>query len=267
MIKRSAFLSQLLLLAFLLSSSVKSSAQELKAHTAVIDSNCHGFYDYLPKGYDKKKKKKKYPLIIMLHGLGELGNGDSDLKKVLRNEPMKLVANGTFPDSFVVNGKEYRFIIFAPQFIHWPWPLTTQAVVDYATAHYNVDKKRIYLTGLSMGGGATWECVGNNAKYAKKMAAIVPVCGASLADSIKAQRIAAANLPVWSLHNEGDRTVTVEFTKKYTRYINAAPIAPKEPARETIFPEQGHNAWRKAYDPLYKENGMNIYEWMLSHHR
>lgn len=267
MIKRSILLSQLLMLVFLLISSVKGITQELKARSIIIDTNCHGFYEYVPKGYDKKKKRKKYPLLIMLHGLGELGNGASELPKVLRNEPMKLVANGTFPDSFLVDGKEYRFIIFAPQFIHWPWPKTTQAIIDYAVSHYRVDKKRIYLTGLSMGGGATWECVGNNAKYAKKLAAIAPICGASLADSIKAQRIAKANLPVWSLHNEGDRTVTVEFTKKYTRYINSAPIASKEPAKETIFSEQGHNAWRKAYDPLYKENGMNLYEWMLSHHR
>lgn len=264
MIKRSVFFSQLVLLAFLLSSSVKGSAQELMAHTTVIDTNCHGFYDYLPKGYDTKKK---YPLLIILHGMGELGNGESQLSKVLRNGPLRLISNKTFPDSFVVQGKEYRFIIFAPQFINWPWPATTQAVVDYAVSHYSVDTTRIYLSGLSMGGGATWECVGNNAAYANKIAAIAPVCGASLADSIKSQRIAAANLPVWSFHNQGDPVVTVEFTKKYTRYINAAPIAPKEPAKETIFPESGHNAWSKAYDPLYKENGMNVYEWMLMHHR
>lgn len=252
------------MLAFLLFSSVKGYSQELTPRSVVIDTNCHGYYEYLPKGYDKKKK---YPLIIMLHGLGELGNGGSELSKIVRNGPLDLVSKGLFPDSFIVNGKEYRFIIFAPQFMHWPWPKTTQAVVDYAIAHYPVDKKRIYLTGLSMGGGATWECVGNNKKYAKKIAAIAPVCGASLADSIKAQRIAAANLPVWSFHNQGDRVVTVAYTEKYTRYINAAPKASKVPAKESIFPGSGHNAWSKAYDPLYKENGMNVYEWMLSHHR
>ncbi|MET0392994.1 MAG: hypothetical protein ABW019_07620 [Chitinophagaceae bacterium] len=252
-------------LMFLVPGTSTVFSQTLAAKTVTVDSNCHGFYEYLPKDYDKGKKK--YPLLIFLHGLGELGNGGPDLPKVLRNGPGRLIADSTFPDAFVVAGKTYRFIVFMPQFIHWPWPGTTQAIVDYAVKHYRVDRSRIYLTGLSMGGGATWECVGNSKKHAKQIAAIVPVCGASLADSIKAQRIAAAGLPVWALHNEGDPVVTVEFTKKYTRYINGAPLPPALPARETIFPVTGHNAWTKAYDPQYRENGMNVYEWMLSHHR
>lgn len=265
MTKQLILLSLFPVLLFLLITPTEGFSQTLTAKTVAIDSNCHGFYEYLPKGYEKGKKK--YPVLIFLHGLGELGNGNSDLSKVLRNGPGRLIADSTFPDSFVVAGKTYRFIVFMPQFIHWPWPGTTQAIVDYAVKHYRVDKSRIYLTGLSMGGGATWECVGNSKKYAKKIAAIVPVCGASLADSIKAQTIAAANLPVWALHNEGDKTVTVEYTKKYTRYINGAARPPVLPARETIFPVAGHNAWTKAYDPLYRENGKNVYEWLLSHHR
>lgn len=265
MIKQRSLVFRFLVLAVLLTASSMGFSQTLSAKTVAIDTNCHGFYEYLPKGYEKGKQK--YPLLIFVHGLGELGNGESDLPKVLRNGPGRLIADSTFPDSFVVAGKTYRFIVFMPQLIHWPWPATTQAIVDYAVKHYRVDKSRIYLTGLSMGGGATWECVGNSDRHAKQIAAIVPVCGASLADSIKAQRIAAAKLPVWALHNEGDQVVTVEFTKKYTRYINSAPIPPALPARETIFPVPGHNAWTKAYDPQYRENGLNVYEWMLSHHR
>jgi predicted peptidase len=263
MTKRSILYFRFLLFIFLLSSS-GSFSQKPEAKTVAIDSNCHGFYEYLPKDYSKEKK---YPLLIYLHGMGELGNGESDLPKVLHNGPMKLISNGAFPDSFVVDGKAYRFIIFAPQFIHWPWPGTTQAIVDYAIDHYSVDTTRIYLTGISMGGGAAWECIGNSKKYAMKIAAAVPVCGASLVDSVKAQVIASANLPVWATHNEGDPVVTVEYTHKYIQYINSAITPPVEAARKTIFPEKGHNAWTKTYDPLYKENGMNVYEWMLSHHR
>jgi predicted peptidase len=264
MTKHAILLSSSLLILLLLSSPSKGFSQTLEAKTIAIDTNCNGFYQYLPRNYNKHEK---YPLLIFLHGLGELGNAPSDLPKVTRNGVLKLIQDGSFPDSFVVNGKEYRFIIFAPQFIHWPWPKTTQAIVDYAVKHYAVDKKRIYITGLSMGGGALWECIGNSKKYAKKVAAVVPVCGASLADSIKAQTIARSNVAVWATHNEGDRTVTVEYTHKYIRYINSAPVPPKVEARKTIFPEKGHNAWSKTYDPLFKENGLNVFEWMLSHHR
>jgi predicted peptidase len=264
MTKRSILFSRVLLLIFLSPVSFKCFSQQLQGTTVSIDTNCHGYYVYLPKDYSKKKK---FPLLIILHGVGELGNGESDLPKILRHGPMRLVSGGSFPDSFVVGGKEYSFIIFAPQYIHWPWPGTTHAIIDYAMKHYSVDKHRIYLSGLSMGGGATWECVGNSKKYAKKIAAVVPVCGASLADSTKAQTIAKANLPVWATHNEGDPTVTVEYTHKYIRYINSAAVPPKEAAKKTIFPENGHNAWTRTYDPQYRENGLNVYEWMLSHHR
>jgi predicted peptidase len=240
-------------------------SQALTPRNIAIDTNCHGFYEFLPKDYEKGNKT--YPLLIMLHGLGELGNGESDLPKVLRNGPMKLIANGTFPSSFTVNDTAYQFIVFAPQLIHWPWPGTIYTLLDYAVSHYKVDKKRIYLSGLSMGGGATWECVGNDSRYARMMAAVVPVCGASLADSSKAKIIADANLPVWATHNQSDPVVTVMYTDKYISYINAAPTAPVPLARKTIFSDPGHNAWTKTYDPAYKENGLNVYEWMLSHHR
>ena len=199
--------------------------------------------------------------------MGELGNGESELPKVLRNGPMKLIVNKTFPESFKVNDSAFQFIVFAPQFMHWPWPGTVYSIIDYVVSHYRIDKKRIYLSGLSMGGGAVWECIGNSDKYAKMIAAVVPVCGASLADSIKAATIARANLPVWATHNQTDPVVTVMYTDKYISYINAAEVRQNPPARKTIFSDPGHNAWRKTYDPAYKENGLNVYEWMLSHHR
>jgi predicted peptidase len=239
--------------------------QVLTGKSIAIDTNCHGYYEYLPAGYEQGDKK--YPLLIILHGMGELGNGESELSKILRNGPMKLIANKTFPESFTVKDSTFKFIVFAPQFLHWPWPGTVNAIIDYAVSLYNVDRRRIYLSGLSMGGGATWECVGNSRKYAGMIAAIVPVCGASLADSVKADIIAGSNLPVWATHNQSDPVVTVMYTDKYISYINAAPSPPATPARKTIFSDPGHNAWSKTYDPAYKENGMNVYEWMLSHHR
>ena len=61
----------------------------------------------------------------------------------------------------------------------WPTFTDVDGVIEYAIKNYEVDKKRIYLTGLSMGGGAVWEYAGADLKYAKKLAAIVPICGAS----------------------------------------------------------------------------------------
>lgn len=239
--------------------------QTLTGRTVTIDTNCNGFYEYLPAEYDKRNKR--YPLLIVLHGMGELGNGSTDLSKILRNGPLKLIKDGQFPDSVRVGDSVFQFIVFAPQFVHWPWPGTVSAIIEYAVTHYRVDGRRIYLTGLSMGGGIAWEYAGSNSKCAEKLAALVPVCGASLANREKATNIAEANLPVWATHNEGDSVVTVEYTKKYISLINELAGAPHQDVKATIFPVMGHNAWTRSYDPTFRENGMNIYEWMLSRHR
>src|SRR5689334_10432389 len=56
-----------------------------------ISGNCGGFYKALPARYDSTTKK--YPLLIFLHGAGEIGNGTTDLPKVLSNAVPKLINN------------------------------------------------------------------------------------------------------------------------------------------------------------------------------
>jgi hypothetical protein len=55
--------------------------------------------------------------------------------------------------------------------------------------------------------------------------------------------------------------VTVKSTTRYARLINAAN--PKYPPKVTLWPTGGHDAWTKASDPEYREDGKNMYEWML----
>jgi hypothetical protein len=139
-------------------------------------------------------------------------------------------------------------------------------VLNYAVSHYRVNSSRIYLTGLSMGGGAAWDYAGHNSITANRLAAIVPVCGSSYPELPKGRVMAAANLPVWATHNNRDDVVPVYKTDDYIDYINQAP-APDPLARKTIFDTISHDAWTKTYNPFYKENGLNIYEWMLKYQR
>src|SRR5260221_6900502 len=143
-------------------------------------SSSNGFYEYLPAGYESGSQS--YPLMIFIHGTGELGNGGSDLPKVLVNGPPKLLndQNNPFPTSFTVNGHTYSFIILSPQFIHWPPSADIDAFITYAIQHYRVDVNRIYLTGLSLGGGVTWFYASMNSTYANKLAAILPVSGSAI---------------------------------------------------------------------------------------
>ena len=226
----------------------------------------NGYYEYLPQGY-WNNPEEKFPLIIFVHGIGECGNGTSDLGKVLVHGTPKQINNGTFPTSFNVNGQNFKFIVLAPQFTGRAAYIQMNDLINYAVSHYKVDLNRIYLTGLSMGGGCVWEYAGYSQEYASRIAAIVPVCGASSATTDKINHIANADLAVWATHNLGDGTVGVAATNTYVDGINAAPNPPTPLAKKTIFPVNGHDAWSQTYNLSFKENGMNVYEWMPTNKR
>ena len=226
----------------------------------------NAFYEYLPEGYPASGVK--YPLLIFAHGIGELGQGTAaSLPLVLRNGPPKLIDNGTFPTSFTVNGETFRFIVLSPQFTEWPSGPDIESVINYAKNNYNVDINRIYLTGLSMGGGIVWNYGGGSFSNASRLAAIVPIAGAADPYTPFAVNIGNANLPVWATHNQGDGTVPVANTDTYINIINTTLNPPNPLAKKTIFPVGGHDAWSTTYNPTYRENGLNVYEWMLQYQR
>jgi len=227
-----------------------------------IGENVGGYYEALPPSYDSSDKQ--FPLLVFLHGGGELGDGSPDmLPLIARNSVTERLEEKTLPTSFTSNGQSFSFVIISPQFEEWPSVEDVHVVIEHALSKYRIDRSRIYLAGLSMGGGATWEYAGS--EHGNLLAAIVPICGASWADSAVAKKIAANEVPAWAFHNEDDAVVTVNSTKRYARLINAEN--PKYPVKVTYWPIGGHDAWTKSSDPEYREEGMNMYEWMLQYTR
>lgn len=218
----------------------------------------NGYYEYLPKGYNGVTK---YPVIIFNHGKGEIGTGQpGQIESVLNNGLMKYLRdNATFRDTF-------PFIVIAPQYSAWPYGSDLNALVTYTLATYAVDINRVYVTGLSMGGGATWSSCSYNEELANKITAIVPICGAAPADSYGMTTIAKTGVAVWATHNNDDATVPVNYTNDWINGINAR--TPKIVARKTIWTSGGHNAWDRTHDPATKEfDGSNIWSWMLKFSR
>jgi dienelactone hydrolase len=231
------------------------------AVTADVNANIGGFYKALPARYDSTTKK--YPLLIFLHGVGELGNGVSNLPSLLNNAVPRLLNQKKFPAQFTVGGKNFSFIVINPQFKAWPTPADVNSMVDYAIQHYRVDSTRIYVSGLSMGGGATWDYA---IAYPNRIAAVVPISGASWPSQAQCGNMAGAHLPVWAFHNDDDGTVSSATTKSTVYFTNT--FNPTPAAQMTIWPTGGHDAWTKACNPATKEcNGMNMYEWMLQYTR
>jgi predicted alpha/beta-fold hydrolase len=157
--------------------SIQAVAQVQTARYISMIPHTNAYYEYVPQGYPEPNKK--YPLMIFLHGQGEAGPGTTaSLPLVLRNGPPKLISEGTFPASFTVNSVNYKIIVISPQFTVWPTEDDLDNVINYLIANYPVDINRVYLTGLSMGGGTVWNYSGNDINHANRVAAIVPVCGA-----------------------------------------------------------------------------------------
>ncbi|HUQ97005.1 MAG TPA: MopE-related protein [Chitinophagaceae bacterium] len=256
---------QAVLVFFFFSVTLVTAAQvQTPKYNTSIATNSSGFYEYLPQGYNSGTQK--YPLLVVMHGYGERGNGDSAQLPLLLEGTTKVIQDGKFPTSFTVGGQTFRFIVISPQFKGWSNAGQLEEVINYAVSHYRVDPKRIYLSGYSMGGGVVWEYASDNSIFANRIAAIVPIAGSSFATAECGRVMATANLPVWATHNIGDPTVPLSKTEAFIAAINTTP-APNPPAKKTIFISKEHDAWTKTSDPAFKENGLNMYEWLLQYQR
>lgn len=196
------------------------------------------FLLYLPKGYDRQDGRK-WPLIVFLHGSGERGD---DIEKVKVHGPPKLVAAG----------QDFPFIIVSPQAPrNTVWNSETlNILLDELIARLPVDVERIYLTGLSLGGYATWSTA---ASRPERFAAIAPVCGAG--DVQTACRL--KNLPIWAFHGEKDNVVSL---KDHQAMVDAVRACGGD-VKFTVYPGIGHDSWTETYaNPA-------LYQWFLQHQR
>ena len=212
----------------------------------------HGFLDRVYKDTDGAEAKyvlfvpydyrgdKPYALILFLHGAGETGT-----------DGKKPAAVGLGP-AIKKQEKKFPFLAVFPQSQKRTWRADTGdgkralAVLDEVMKKYNVDPKRVYLTGLSMGGFGTWALA---AKYPDKWAAIVPICGGGNAQT--AAKI--KDIPCWCFHGDADPIVDVEQSRRMIKALKDAGGSPKYDE----LPGVKHDAWTTAYGK--KE----LYEWLL----
>ncbi len=247
----------------------KTSAAVQTPHTGVLVSeHIHGFYEYLPKGYSNDLNT--HPLLICLHGIGQVGNGTSDLPSLLNYGPAMLINNGTFPVSFTVDGHTYSMIVITPQFTQSGMlPLDIDSLIEYCKSHYRIDTSRVYLAGVSIGGANLWHYAGYSPAFAAKVTAMVPISAWTTPDlnyqvtSQEAQTIAAGGVKIWQTHCYNDPTAmfswSVSQADMVDNFLSSSDLLPKL----TSFNSNSHDAWTTTYDPKYKESGMNIYQWML----
>jgi predicted peptidase len=236
-LKLPAFISTLALFAVRALAADPAQPQQEKHFEAPITVTAKiNYLLFLPQGYDKSKER--WPLILFLHGAGESG---TNLAKVKVHGPPKIVDSK--PD--------FPFIVVSPQSPGFGWnPDTLNALLNNVVSNYRVDRHRIYLTGLSMGGFGTWALA---AAHPEKFAAIAPICGGGEpADAGK-----LAGLPIWVFHGVKDQVVPIQRSRDMVEAVKAAGGNVKF----TEYPEAGHDSWTATY------NNPELYDWFLAHKR
>lgn len=215
-----------------------------------------GYLEYLPAGYHSGNQK--YPVVIFLHGVGEKGPASRD-PEVLKRGVGELTKLG--PPMWVKKGERFPFILISPQLKanYGTWPSSyVMEVVNHIKKKLRVDESRIYLTGLSLGGGGVWSAAQDNPDV---FAAIAPVCGGYNSPQ-KASRMAASDLAVWAFHGDRDNIVPLGRSANMVNEINRHKPDPR--AKMTVYPGVKHNAWDNAYRPGNSIHRPNVYEWMLA---
>ena len=190
---------------------------------------------YLPTDYNDNEKD--FPLVLFLHGAGERG---TDIEKVKVHGLPKLISQG----------KEFPFIVVSPQCpdnMFWNVDILA-ALLDEIESNYRIDKNKIYVTGLSMGGHGTWELA---IAKPNRFAAIAPVCGWS--DPEKACTI--KEVLIWVFHGAKDKVVPVAASEKMVEALKSCGADVKF----TIYPEANHDSWTETY------NNDELYIWLLEH--
>ncbi len=179
----------------------------------------------------------KPPLLIFLHGKGE-----TSMASLLKWGPPK----------HAEQGKEFPGIVVAPLSPNGEWWRNDRLIVfvDSIAKKYDVDLHRIYITGLSMGGFATWNVATH---YPGRFAAMVPICGGgnpALAAAIK-------DMPCWVFHGSLDRVVRQEASDDMVNALKQLGSA----VRYTVYPQEAHACWIRTYA------NEELYTWIYAQRR
>ena len=109
-------------------------------------------------------------------------------------------------------------------------------LLDEIEEKYRVDTRRIYVTGLSMGGFGTWALA---VTYPRRFAAIVPICGGGFSWIVA--RI--QHLPVWVFHGKKDTIVELRESEEMVNALKQCG----SPVKFTVYPDAGHDSWTATY--------------------
>ncbi|WP_458628342.1 T9SS type A sorting domain-containing protein [Winogradskyella sp. PC D3.3] len=251
-------------------------------HTAVPLGSSEapfGYYEYLPTDFDTTSSNV-YPLVLFYHGSSQQGNGTTELNSVTQNGPVGLIQQNTDLNAIVISPQNSYGTFSADDFL---------ALYNYLTENYPIDINRVYVTGLSLGGGGVWNALRG---HYDKIAAAVPICGVEFLNNPSDFMQQTA---IWAHHNFYDTVVVVENTisnvnrianidesvmsaypygdnnaaanETYSMHFETHNQAwsaitgvnqPTEKLTFTLYKDGGHDAWTQVYE------NQEVWDWVFA---
>lgn len=250
-------LAVLLLLSVFCSPLSCSPRAQFLERSIAIGEHTYKYRVWLPPHYSKVRR---WPVVLFLHGSGE--RGDDNVRTLAAALP------GLLPKF----SERYKCIVVIPQCAYgqeWYGEMETQALaaLEQAIGEFHGDRRRLYLTGVSMGGAGTWYMARH-----RRWAAVLPVCGevsrqpndpfpsdpppdlariVGAPDPFAAMAAAIGPTPVWAFHGSNDPVIPVTQSR-------AMAAALGNTARYTEFKGMGHDIWDAVY------SNPDVVHWMLA---
>jgi len=223
---------------------VKSQSSGFLDRIASLGGREYRYPLCVPPGYTEKTS---WPLILFLHGSGERGE-DGDLPTqvglgaAIRRHEGLFPAVAVFPQ--LPAGENWRTAAMQRLAL---------LALECTTKEFRVDPRRLYLTGISLGGTGVWALA---AAHPGLFAALAPVCGRCpwAADTEIPQDL--GNIPAWIFHGAEDPVVPVENSRRMAHALQGGGAA-----RYTEYPGEGHAIWDRAY------GGEEFCTWLFAQRR
>lgn len=226
-------LSVLAFLVILFFSGCAAQSRLISGESRFVEHKILKYYLSYPQEYFEDDTKD-FGLLLFLHGGGESGQ---KLRALTKNGPPRMMADG-YP---------FPFLVLAPQNPYekqWWDVRAVNRLLDSIVANNRVDKKRLYLTGLSRGGSAAWEMA---VQFPDKFAALAVVCG--MAPAPYAHWL-DKNMPIWVFHGTDDKVIPVSESDMMVQKLQGMQFD----VRYSRYDGVGHNSWSRAYatEELYQ---------------
>ena len=227
--------------------SLLANSADREKFKAKVFNNDDGKLNYRIFTSEGMKEGEKYPLVLTFHGSSSCGDDNiSQLKE--RRGPLEIM------DYTIRTGK--KAFIVSPQcpggqaWVNTPWygkshsmpkepafaMKMTLALLDKLLKELPVDKSRIYVTGISLGGFGTWDIIQRKPDL---FAAAIPVCGG--ADTAQAPKL--AKMPIWIFHGDNDTIVLTKRSRDMYKALQKAGAI----AKYTEYKNTGHDSYTETY--------------------